>query len=101
MADTLLDYLVVAPPTLSTEENDNYSWRDINNVGHFSEFTYAHIMRRYGSMLHLVQIAGEPMPNSPPQSVNTVGRERTWTISYTSGTVVSWDVGSGGQDRWI
>lgn len=48
---TLMDYLMVAPLRLSTEEtnktpnttNDQYSWRQINSVSQWSEFTYAGI----------------------------------------------------------
>lgn len=86
---TLLDYLRVAPPALATEEtnktsnttNDNYSWRDIKNVGHWSEFTYAHIMQHYGDLLQQVQIASEPMPNSPPQPINT---EPMFAVRFTT-----------------
>nr|KMM69767.1 hypothetical protein CPAG_06081 [Coccidioides posadasii RMSCC 3488] len=75
----LLDYLAVAPPALPTEEtnktpnttNDQYNWRQINSVGQWSEFTYASIMQHYGTLLQQVQIASEPMPNSPPQPINT------------------------------
>ncbi|QSS63834.1 hypothetical protein I7I51_00894, partial [Histoplasma capsulatum] len=88
-AQTVLDYLRVAPPGLTTEEtnktpnttNGNYSWRDINNVGDWSEFTYAHVMQRYGNLLQSAQIAGEPMPNSPPQSINT---EPMFAVRFTT-----------------
>ncbi|KAL2378194.1 hypothetical protein RJZ90_006177, partial [Blastomyces dermatitidis] len=39
--------------------------------GQWSEFTYAHIMQLYGTLLQQVQIENEPMPNSPPQPINT------------------------------
>ncbi|OJD14690.1 hypothetical protein AJ78_04981 [Emergomyces pasteurianus Ep9510] len=86
---TLLDYLMVAPPGLPTEDtnktpntiNDSYSWRDIENVGHWSEFTYTRIMQHYGNLLHQVQIASEPMPNSPPQPINT---EPMFAVRFTT-----------------
>ncbi|KAK2807021.1 hypothetical protein FQN50_005595 [Emmonsiellopsis sp. PD_5] len=76
---TLLNYLMVAPPILPTQNtnktpnttNPNYSWGDINSVGQWPEFTYTHIMHRYGTLLQQVQIASEPMPTSPPQPINT------------------------------
>lgn len=81
MANTqsLLDYLMVAPPGLPTGNtkktpnttNDQYNWRQINSVGEWPEFTYAHIIQRHGAMLQQAQIASEPMPNSPPQPINT------------------------------
>ncbi|OJD21716.1 hypothetical protein ACJ73_06940, partial [Blastomyces percursus] len=40
-------------------------------VSRWSEFTYAHIFQRYGNLLQQTQIAGEPMPDSPPQPINT------------------------------
>ncbi|KKZ61470.1 hypothetical protein EMCG_00132 [[Emmonsia] crescens] len=88
-AQTVLDYLRVAPPSLATEEtnktpnttNGNYSWRDINNVGDWSEFTYTHVMQRYGNLLQSAQIAGESMPNSPPQSINT---ESMFAVRFTT-----------------
>ncbi|KAM5442976.1 hypothetical protein MferCBS31731_001849 [Microsporum ferrugineum] len=76
---SLLDYLMVAPPGLPTGNtiktpnttNDQYHWRQIKSVGQWPEFTYAHIIQRYGTMLQHAQIASEPMPNSPPQLINT------------------------------
>ncbi|OJD24728.1 hypothetical protein ACJ73_03907 [Blastomyces percursus] len=76
---TLLNYLMVAPPSLPTQNtnktpnttNPNYSWGDINSVGQWPEFTYTHIMHHYGTLLQQVQIASEPMPNSTPQPINT------------------------------
>ncbi|EDN02432.1 predicted protein [Histoplasma mississippiense (nom. inval.)] len=75
----LLSYLMVAPPALPIQNtnktpnttNPNYSWGDINNVGQWAGFTYAHIMQRYGTLLQQAQIESEPMPNSPPQPINT------------------------------
>lgn len=85
---TLLNYLAVAPPGLSTQEtnktpnttNDRYSWRDINSVGYWAELTYAHIIHRYGHLLQ-VQIASEPMPNSPAQPINT---EPMFAVRFTT-----------------
>ncbi|KAK2805598.1 hypothetical protein FQN50_006113 [Emmonsiellopsis sp. PD_5] len=76
---TLLDYLMVAPPGLPTEEtnktpnttNDQYNWRQINSVNVWHEFTYAHIIQRYGHFLQQVLIESEPMPNSPPEAIKT------------------------------
>ncbi|KAL2360441.1 hypothetical protein RJZ56_006693 [Blastomyces dermatitidis] len=68
-AQTVIDYLRVTQLGLTTEETNKmpnttsggYSWRDINNVGDWSEFTYAHVMQRYGNLLQSAQIAGEPL----------------------------------------
>ncbi|PGH30700.1 hypothetical protein GX50_06513 [[Emmonsia] crescens] len=76
---TLLNYLMVAPPGLHTQNtnktpnttNPSYGWGDINSVNQWPEFTYAHIMHHFGNLLQQVQIASEPMPNSPPQLINT------------------------------
>ncbi|KAK2809755.1 hypothetical protein FQN50_003600 [Emmonsiellopsis sp. PD_5] len=75
----LLDYLMVAPPGLPTQEtnktsnttNDQYNWRQINSVGPWSEFTYASIIQHYGTLLQQVQVTCEPMPDSPAQAINT------------------------------
>ncbi|OJD11966.1 hypothetical protein AJ78_07367 [Emergomyces pasteurianus Ep9510] len=77
-AQTVLDYLMVAPQGLTTEEtnktpnttNDNYSWRDINNVSNWSEFTYVYVMQRYKNLLQSAQIASESMLISSSQSIN-------------------------------
>lgn len=38
-------------------------------------------MQRYGTLLQQVQIASEPMPNSPPQSINT---EPMFAVRFTT-----------------
>ncbi|KAK2768361.1 hypothetical protein FQN54_000215 [Arachnomyces sp. PD_36] len=91
MADhqTLLNYLMVAPPSLPTQNtnktpnttNPNYDWGDINSVGQWPEFTYTHIMHHYGILLQQAQIASEPMPNSPPQPINT---ESMFAVRFTT-----------------
>nr|KMM68889.1 hypothetical protein CPAG_05212 [Coccidioides posadasii RMSCC 3488] len=91
MANTqrLLDYLMVAPPGLPTEEtnktpnttNEQYNWRQINSINQWSEFTYAHIIQRYGTLLQQTQIARELMPNSPPQPINT---ELMFAVRFTT-----------------
>jgi hypothetical protein len=85
----LLDFLMVAPPGLPTEEtnktpnttNDQYNWRQINSVGQWSEFTYTRIIQRYGTVLQQAQVASEPMPNSPPQPINT---EPMFAVRFTT-----------------
>ncbi|KAL2359619.1 hypothetical protein RJZ56_007527 [Blastomyces dermatitidis] len=49
--------------------------------GQWSEFTYAHIMQLYGTLLQQVQIENEPMPNSPPQPINT---EPMFAVRFTT-----------------
>ncbi|EEQ90089.1 uncharacterized protein BDCG_05209 [Blastomyces dermatitidis ER-3] len=49
--------------------------------GQWSEFTYAHIMQLYGTLLQQVQIENEPMPNSPPQPINT---EPMFAVHFTT-----------------
>ncbi|EFR03069.1 hypothetical protein MGYG_06067 [Nannizzia gypsea CBS 118893] len=75
----LLDYLMVPPPGQPTMEthrspntsNDSYKWSDIRSVGQWTEFTYAHIIQRYGVLLQEAEIQSEPMPDSPPQPIRT------------------------------
>ncbi|OJD21916.1 hypothetical protein ACJ73_06741 [Blastomyces percursus] len=86
---TLLDYLMVAPPGLPTKEtnktpnttNDQCNWRQINSVSVWHEFTYDHIRQRYGHLLQQVLIESAPMPNSPPQPVNT---EPMFAVRFTT-----------------
>ncbi|KAL1993886.1 hypothetical protein VTN49DRAFT_2555 [Thermomyces lanuginosus] len=77
-SQSLLDYLMVAPPGLPTERttrarnttNASYDYTDINTVDEWRDFTYPEIVQRWGSLLQQVQIASEPMPTSPPQPIN-------------------------------
>ncbi|KKZ68117.1 hypothetical protein EMCG_06227 [[Emmonsia] crescens] len=76
---TLLDYLMVAPPGIPTENtnktpnttNSHYSYRDITGVTPWPEFTYAHIMQHYANVLQQTQIESESMPNSPVPAIKT------------------------------
>ncbi|EGC44033.1 conserved hypothetical protein [Histoplasma capsulatum var. duboisii H88] len=76
---SLLNYLMVAPPGLPTQStnktpnttNPHYSWKDITSVNPWPQFTYTNIMQRFGAMLQQIQIAREPMPNSPAQAIAT------------------------------
>ncbi|KAG5297833.1 hypothetical protein I7I48_07088 [Histoplasma ohiense] len=71
---TLLNYLMVAPPALPIQNanktrnttNSNYNWEDINSVGQWLGFTYTHIMHCYGILLHQTQIASEINAKLPP-----------------------------------
>ncbi|KMP00374.1 hypothetical protein CIRG_00516 [Coccidioides immitis RMSCC 2394] len=82
-------YLTVGPPGLPTQEtnktpnttNSSYPWRDINSVGHWAEFTHAHILQRYGNLLQSAVISSEPMPTSPPQPIKT---EAMFAVRFTT-----------------
>ncbi|ODH53476.1 hypothetical protein GX48_00307 [Paracoccidioides brasiliensis] len=89
----LLDYLGEAPPGFPTNSttktpnttNDQYSWRQINSVGQWSEFIYVRIIQRYGTLLHQVRVVREPIPYSPPQPINTELMFAVRFASYVQG----------------
>ncbi|OJD21015.1 hypothetical protein ACJ73_07644 [Blastomyces percursus] len=62
---TLLSYLMVAPPGIPTE-NTNETPNTTN-----SHYSYRDITDRYGNVLQQTQIESEPMPNSPVLAIKT------------------------------
>ncbi|PWY77287.1 hypothetical protein BO94DRAFT_626886 [Aspergillus sclerotioniger CBS 115572] len=72
--ESLLEYLTrEAPPRLPNENildepdplDPKYSFRDIETITSWFEFTYTTIMEQYSSILHTSTIIQNPMPTSP------------------------------------
>ncbi|KAN0076683.1 hypothetical protein V8E54_006825 [Elaphomyces granulatus] len=56
---------------MSSTQNVNYNWRDINSLGLWRGFSIVTILQTYQNVLQNTLLPADPFPTSPPNTIST------------------------------